>query len=166
MSEKKEEARKAFVEWYATPSDERKIRTEKELAKKLDVHPRTMRRWKSEDWFQKKVRHKTLVGVAEDRADIYKSMAEEAKKGSYKHQRMFAKLIGDLVDQVDVTTQGQAIDGSGGNPRTMTTGQLTKHIKHAKRKKLQAKGFSDEQIDAFLNTLMDAPAKKLEENDG
>lgn len=118
------DARRAVVEWYATPKKERQPTTVNALCRNLSIGRRTYYHWVEQEWFQKAVRFYAFTQMAEHRADVIQSIIDEAKNGSYQHAKLFHELLGDHVQQVDVTSGGDRLTAEGA--RTLTAAELAK----------------------------------------
>lgn len=152
-------AAEAFVEWTCTPEAERDYDSKAELARVLDVTRDTLYRWRDSAWFQNMVRHRTLASLSEDRAEIYDALAEEAKGGEVRAIELYADLMGDHVQQVDVTSGGESL--SQDDARTMTTQELTEALLEDKiqsaavRQKIEESDMSKEDVAELLIELIE-----------
>lgn len=156
---KHDDAAEAYVEWYTTPEGER-VRTKKELAQELQVSRETFYNWEESTWFQQMARHRVMTDLAQKRADVYQSLAEEAKEGSVRAIQLYSELLGDHVQQIDVTSGGESI--SDEDARQMSTEELAhalieENVESAQfKKQLEESGMEKDQIAKLLVELLES----------
>lgn len=71
-----------YIEWLTTPPQERVPATEKELARELDVYPKTLYNWKQDREFR----------------DVWRDDADEVIGGEDKRQRVMETLYMAAID--------------------------------------------------------------------
>ena len=71
-----------YIEWLTTPPQERHPGTEKELARELDVYPKTLYMWKQDREFR----------------DVWRDDADEVIGGEDKRQRVMETLYMAAID--------------------------------------------------------------------
>lgn len=155
----KDEAAQAFVEWFCTPKQERDL-SRTDLAEKTGVSRERLYQWQETAWFQNTCRHKVLSELAEERAEVYQALADEAKDGDIRAITQYSELMGDHVKQIDVTSGGESINTE--DARMMTQDELIEQLIDEKidkpgfREMLEESGMSKEQIGALLLELFES----------
>jgi hypothetical protein len=154
----KQDAAEAFLEWYCTPKDEREY-SRTELAENMEVSRERTYQWQEKAWFQNAARHRVLSEVAEHRAEVYNALVEEAKKGDIRAIRHYSEVMGDHVQQIDVTSGGESITTQ--DARMMDEDELIAQMIEEKvdSKSLQKKL---KGMDITLDELQDLFAEFLE----
>lgn len=81
-----------FKQWLATPSWERAPKTQKELAKELNVNYVTLSKWKDKEFMDDVV---TIVRkeIRNNTADVLHSIVREAKNGSFSHAKLYLEYV-------------------------------------------------------------------------
>lgn len=88
-----------FIEWLALPKKERKPKTVELFAKRLNVDPATLWRWKKLDGFQNAVNELARNSVQIRLPEVYGALLREAEKGSFQHIKLTLELSGDYVER-------------------------------------------------------------------
>lgn len=88
-----------FIEWLATPRQDREPSTVELLAERLDVNPATLWRWKKLDGFQDAVNELARNSVHSRLPEVYGALLREAEKGSFQHIKLTLELSGDYVER-------------------------------------------------------------------
>lgn len=141
-----EDARKAYVEWYALPDEEKTPATQGELAKRLGVHRKTLWDWSTQDWFQRAVRHVTFVRLSKHRSNVYRALVKKAtgdgdwEKADVRAIKHYSELLGDHVQQIDITSNGEGIAIE--DARKMSTEELAASLADGQKERLEALGVS------------------------
>ncbi|MFW6015630.1 MAG: helix-turn-helix domain-containing protein, partial [bacterium] len=86
--------KQTFIDWILTPESERKIKTQRELAKKIGVEEHTISRWKKDKHIVRaiKERKKHIAGVfnlVELMDYIYDRATNESDEKSYQFARLW-----------------------------------------------------------------------------
>ena len=90
--------RELLVEYYANPKSLRP--SVEKLAKKLGVSRQAIhKRIKNDSDFQIDVAKRIKDKVKDDRADVYKSLADKAKQGNIPAIKLWLQLAGDLSEK-------------------------------------------------------------------
>lgn len=102
----------AFVEWLATTKDERQPSTQEALAEQLDIHPRTLIRWKKIPEIRKAATERARELLGDDLPEIYAALTREAKAGSYQHIKLSLAVSGEYIEgkTLDITSGGKPLD--------------------------------------------------------
>ena len=93
-----------FIDWLAHGKYDRSPPTQELFAESIGVHDRTLTRWKkgqngfTEKQFWAEVTARAKEILHQDLPDIYNSLRDEAKKGSYQHQRMALEMCGEISE--------------------------------------------------------------------
>lgn len=95
-----------FIEWLATPKQDRKPETVELLAEELGVNPATMWRWKKLDGFQDAVNALARASVGSRLPEVYGALLREAEKGSFQHIKLALELSGDYVERSETKISG------------------------------------------------------------
>lgn len=88
-----------FIEWLATPKQDRQPDTVELLAERLDIHAATLYRWKKLDGFQDAVNALARGSVHSRLPEVYGALLREAEKGSFQHIKLTLELSGDYVER-------------------------------------------------------------------
>jgi hypothetical protein len=83
-----------YIGWLATPRSQRSPRTEKGLAKEMGIDPSTLWRWRQIPRFLEHVRNSTKQTLGAHLPEVLLALAEEAAKGSSRHQKLYFELMG------------------------------------------------------------------------
>ena len=95
---------KKFIKYLSKPKSERK--TQRALAKELDVSEKTLTFWKKRKDIWDKVYDNTLDYLQQDLPDILHAISKKAKQGSIKHAEMVLELTGKILNK---GTKGNAV---------------------------------------------------------
>lgn len=160
-----EDAKKAFLEWRALPEGERQPSTQKELAKILGVGEPTLSIWAGSEWFQRAYRRKVMMRLANHRAEVYEALISAAKKENVGAIKLYAELLGDNVQQIDITSGGKSITEA--DARRMSAKDLARKLaaEKAKEADLREKGVTEEQVIAVLEAISSATVKTREDGE-
>jgi len=90
---KKDAERLQFIEWLATPSTERKPRTQAELAQHLGVEPATLSDWKRSLGLCEEVRRRVDERVREHHPDVLAALVRKAKQGDVQAQKLYLQYV-------------------------------------------------------------------------
>ena len=82
--------------WLAMSKEERMPRTQRELAKLLNVNEMTISRWKKLPGFQEEVTAIARSFLVVDLPEIYAALRKEAKAGSLPHIKVVLDLTGEF----------------------------------------------------------------------
>lgn len=96
------EKQRKFMEWLATSSFDREPITQQALAAELKVHEVTLCKWRKLPGFMDEVHRLITASLGDAYHDVMHSFKEEAKKGSYQHQRTYFEMMGVFVPQQEV----------------------------------------------------------------
>lgn len=158
---KNKEAAEAFVEWSATPKSEREL-TKKGLADRINVSRETFYNWEESAWFQQMVRHRVLSDLGKERREVYDALKQEAKSGNVRAITLYSELLGDHVQQIDVTSGGESL--SEEDARMMSTEELAESLIEERiesesfRKQLEKADMNKESVAELLVELFEATA--------
>ena len=86
--------KRAVIEWLASSKFERVPSTQGALADQLGIHESTISRWKRS--FIEEINHAARAKMREALPDVLTAMIEQAKAGSYQHQKLFLEMVGEL----------------------------------------------------------------------
>lgn len=103
-----------FMEWLALPSRERVPLTEKMLADELGVTDRTLRNWQKLPGFQEDLHDLIRANLGDALSEVTGSFKDEAKKGSFQHQKMYYEMVGWYVNKVAPVTPDGKDEYTGG----------------------------------------------------
>lgn len=84
-----------FIEWLATPREERSPPTQDLLASKMSINRRTLYRWRQEKALQEAVLQRARSLLSDDLPNIYGALRREAKKGGYQHIKLALEMTGE-----------------------------------------------------------------------
>lgn len=84
-----------FIEWLATPREDRSPPTQELLADKIGVNRKTLYRWKVEKVLQEAVFQRARDLLFDDLPNIYGALRREAKKGGYQHIKLAMEMMGE-----------------------------------------------------------------------
>jgi ribosomal protein L29 len=87
-----------YIAWLALPRAQRKPKTQRELAKQLDVAEETLSRWKHEAGFMDDVNTLARDLVKHDIAEILGVIRSRAKKGELAYVNMALAMAGMATD--------------------------------------------------------------------
>ncbi|HEY85649.1 MAG TPA: hypothetical protein G4N96_11135 [Chloroflexi bacterium] len=90
------------IEWLANPGNDRQPKTQRLLAAEIGVRIETITRWKRKPEFMDAVLARSRELLKSDLPEIYRSLADEAKAGSHKHQKLAFELSGEYVERKEV----------------------------------------------------------------
>lgn len=91
-----------FMEWLSLPSVEREPLTQRAFATALGVGEVTLSRWRKLPGFMAEVHKLITASLGDDYYDVMYSFKQEARKGSYQHQRMYFEMMGAYVEKHEV----------------------------------------------------------------
>ena len=100
-----------YQEWLATPSMERIPSTQKAFATSLGVNEATLCRWHNLEGFKAEVQAIIKANMGDVLHDVVYAFKQEAKKGSYQHQKTYFEMMGLHQDSLR-----QEITGKDGEP--------------------------------------------------
>lgn len=106
-----------YIEWLTTPKDMREPKTERELAKELDIYVKTLYNWRHDREFRDVWRDSTdeIVGGEDKRQQVIDSLFKVAVDRFHPRQVAAAKLYTDLIREISPPREGDfAIGGSSG----------------------------------------------------
>ena len=95
----------AYIEWLAIGKYERSPATATLLADQMGVNESTLYRWKKLPGFNDAVTKRARELLAEDMPDIYASFKDEAKKGSFQHQKLAFEMTGEYTPKQEVSAE-------------------------------------------------------------
>jgi hypothetical protein len=95
-----------FIEWLATPKQDRKPETVELLAGALGMNAATLWRWKRLDGFQDAVNALARAAVSSRLPEVYGALLREAEKGSFQHIKLTLELSGDYVERNETKISG------------------------------------------------------------
>ena len=88
-----------LIDWLAMGQYDRNPPTQADFAKMIGVRPETITRWKRDvEGLQDAVTTRARELLGDDLPDIYASLRDEAKKGSYQHQKLALELTGEYTE--------------------------------------------------------------------
>lgn len=93
-----------YMAWSALPKSERKPATEAEIAAKVGVDDRTLRRWKQLPGFWDGVRDEARANLKSSIGRIYDALIKEAEAGSYQHVKLALEMLGEHTDKIQHIT--------------------------------------------------------------
>jgi hypothetical protein len=93
-----------YMEWLATPLDERMPLRHANLGEHLGVGERTLYRWRDLPGFYAEVNRIVDEHLGDAYADVANALKREATSGSFQHQKMYLELIGRYVQKIAPTT--------------------------------------------------------------
>lgn len=95
-----------FIEWLATPKQDRRPETVELLAAEIGVNAATLWRWKKLDGFQDAVNALARSSVSTRLPEVYGALLREAEKGSFQHIKLALELSGDYVERSETKISG------------------------------------------------------------
>ena len=105
-----------YIEWLTTPPQERSPRTEKELARELDVYPKTLYGWKQDREFRDVWRDETdeVIGGEDKRARVmetlYMAAIDYRSPRHVQAAKLYLETIGAIGPQrVEVSVSSKAL---------------------------------------------------------
>lgn len=97
MAKRLSQNKRAVIDWLATNRFERVPATQKALASELGIHETTVSRWKQQ--FSDDVNKAAREKMREALPDVLSSLVEEARKGSYQHQKLYFEMVGEYQQE-------------------------------------------------------------------
>jgi len=93
-----------YMAWSALSRGERRPAKESEIAAKIGVDDRTLRRWKQLPGFWDGVRNEARANLRSSIGRIYDALIKEAEAGSYQHVKLALEMLGEHTDKVQHIT--------------------------------------------------------------
>lgn len=105
-----------YIEWLTTPPQERQPRTERELARSLDVYVKTLYNWKQDRDFLDEWRGEAdeVIGGPDKRQAVldtlYRAATEERNPRHVQAAKLYLEAVGAMSPpKFDVTISGKAL---------------------------------------------------------
>lgn len=109
-----------FIDWLALPCVKRDPPTQVKLASQLNVNETTLTRWRKLPGFMQEVQELIRENLGDELHEVMFAFKEEAKKGSFQHQKLYFEMLGLHVDKQELT-------GAGGGPLTFRDIVVERH---------------------------------------
>lgn len=155
-----EDAAESYVQWMATPEDERTPPTKQEFAKYLGIARDTLYRWENTEWFQQAVRREAKKWLASRRRDVYQALIDQAiEEQNIAAIRHYSQLMGDQVQKIDVKKTEESVDTE--DVRKMDTEELVKRAleehsgSEALKRRLDDKDIDEEELREIIMVMLD-----------
>ena len=97
----------AYIEWLAIGKYERTPPRAGLLADQMGINESTLYRWKKIPGFMDAVMVRARELLVEDMPDIYASFKDEAKKGSFQHQKLAFEMTGEYSPKQEIEHSGE-----------------------------------------------------------
>jgi len=96
-----------YLEWLVTPQPERTPKTQLEMARYLDVDPKTLRRWEKKPTFKNEwdKRVNEIQGSPERTQRLLDSLYAKALSGDNRAAQLYLQATNRLVPQVTTNNQ-------------------------------------------------------------
>jgi hypothetical protein len=98
---------KQYLQWLLAPINERKPKTEEELASVLRCQAATLKRWCLLPEFQEALDEEIQYRLVSQKWAIYQVLAQKALEGDFRSIRMFLEFTGDYPVPQDSAQQGE-----------------------------------------------------------
>lgn len=96
-----------FVGWIATPTPLRNLKTQRDLAKELQVHEVTLSVWKSVEGFRDDVRRKIKEWAGDDTPNVIRGLRRKAiQDGTAAEVKLWLQWVDDWVPKEETKHSG------------------------------------------------------------
>lgn len=90
------------VNWIAQPATDRDPKTQKELAKKLEIDESTIIDWKKIDGFWEEVKKIRLLWVKDKVSSVLLGLYGKALGGGAQEVKLFLQYAGEFVEEIKI----------------------------------------------------------------
>lgn len=105
-----------YIEWLTTVPDYRRPKTERDLARELDVYPKTLYNWRQDRDFREVWQNESdeVIGGADRRQAVletlYRAATDERNPRHVAAGKLYLEAIGAMAPgRVDITLSGKAV---------------------------------------------------------
>lgn len=113
MSKKKEAERQLFIDWVATPSTLKDIKTQKEFSEEFAIDESTLSRWKDDDdfWDEVRVRIKKWAKAKTPNVvnAIYRGATDVGESGQSANAKLWLQWVDDWSETIKVDNDNEEI---------------------------------------------------------